>query len=84
MAQSQPNPDDPPNKNDGRTHASSENPDQTYWISSVDEYADKVQYGPEVSSPIAGATKMFWQKPLKAGSLKAKLEQAKFQQTVCS
>ena len=54
----------PPNEDD-RTHASSENHDQPYWISSVDEYADEVQYGPEVSSPIAGATKMFYQKPLK-------------------
>ena len=57
----------PPNKDDDRTHASSENPDQPYWISSVDEHADEIQYGPEVSSPIAGATKMFWQKPLKPG-----------------
>ena len=36
VAQSQPNPDDPPNKDDGRTHACSENPDQAYRISSVD------------------------------------------------
>ena len=76
-AQSKPNPDDQPKEGDGRTHASSANPDQAYWISSVDEYAHEVQYGPEVSWPIAGATKMFWQKPIKPDSLKAKLEQTK-------
>ena len=48
-AQSKPNPDDQPKGDDGRTHASSANPDQAYWISSVDEYAHEVQYGPEVS-----------------------------------
>ena len=53
---------------------SRENLDQAYWISSVDEYSDEVLYGPEVSSPMAGATKMFWQK---ADNLKAKLKQAK-------
>ena len=69
-AQSKPNPDDQPKEKDDRTHAPSENPNQAYWISDVHEYADKVQYGPEVSSPIAGATKMVWQKPIKPDSLK--------------
>ena len=59
-------PDDQP-KEDDRTHVSSENLDQGYWISSVDQ----------VSSPIASAIKMFWQKPIKPDDLKAKLEQAK-------
>ena len=30
-------------------------------ISKIDEYAVKAQYGPGVPSPIAGATKMFWE-----------------------
>ena len=64
-------------KEDDRTHVSSKNPDQAYWISSLDEYADEVQYGPQVSSSIDGATKMFWQKPIKPDSLNVKLEQAK-------
>ena len=76
-AQSKPNPDDQPKEDDDRIHASSENPDQAYWYFSVDEYADEVQYGPEVSLPKAGTTKMFWQKSIKPDSSRVKLEQAK-------
>ena len=73
--QSKLSPEDQP-KDDDRAHVSTKNPDQTYWISSVDEYADKVQYVLAVSSPIAKATKLFRQKPIKPDSLKDKLEQA--------
>ena len=72
-AQSKPSLNDQPKKDD-RIHLSSENPDQTYWIYSVDEYADEVQYGPDVCLPIARASKMFWQKPLEPGRNEQKFQ----------
>lgn len=38
--------------------------EQEYWQDTVNEYTQQEEYGPEISSPIATASKTFWQKPL--------------------
>ena len=49
--------------------------DQTYWDETAKEYENTSQAaGPEITSSIAGAAKIFWQKCLKEDVLKKKLE----------
>ena len=51
--------------------------EQVYWASQVEDYNDEQKFGPEVSSTIAGATKVFWQKELSEERFKKTLEAAK-------
>lgn len=54
-----------------------EEPSQMYWNEATDDYvATNQATGPEITSSIAGAAKIFWSRPLKQESLKKKLEQA--------
>ena len=57
----------------GSTH----DEDQKYWRQSTEEYNDVVVVGPEISSSIASATKIFWEKPLSEDKLKSKIESGK-------
>ena len=41
------------------------------------KYEEDTSYGPEISSCIAGASKIFWMKPMKDNNLKLKLEEVK-------
>ena len=50
--------------------------DQTYWQQSTMEYEDNPDFGPEISSSIAGAAKIFWHKPLKDDAFNIKLKSA--------
>ena len=51
--------------------------DQTYWDSQVEDYNEAQVFGPEISSTIAGASKIFWQKELSEERLKKTMESAK-------
>ena len=57
----------------GSTH----DEDQKYWLQSTEEYDDVVEVGPEISSSMASATKVFWEKPLSEDRLKSKIESDK-------
>ena len=70
--------------NDGSKNAKPEdnqpallNEEQEYWQKSINEYEEDTSYGPEISLCIAGASKIFWMKPMKDDNLKLKLEEAK-------
>ena len=51
--------------------------DQIYWQDSIEEYNDPLEFGPEISSSIAGAAKVFWKKSLKADIIDQKMANAK-------
>ena len=51
--------------------------DQKHWFQSTEEYNDVVEVGPELSSSMASATKIFWEKSLNEGKLKSKIESGK-------
>ena len=54
-----------------------EEPSQMYWNEATDDYVTTNQAtGPEITSSIAGAAKIFWSRPLKQESLKKKLDLA--------
>ena len=38
--------------------------DQIYWENQLEDYQEKQDFGPEISSTIAGAAKVFWQKKM--------------------
>ena len=61
--------DDNHSSSSGSTH----DEDQKYWPQSTEEYDDVVEVGPEVSSSMALATKIFWEKPLSEDKLKSKI-----------
>jgi len=53
-------------------------PDQAYWQNSLNDYEDDSKaIGEEISSSIAGAAKIYWQKPMKEEVFKKKMEEAK-------
>ena len=53
-------------------------PEQSFWESAAQEdyLADDNQLGPEISSPLANAAKVFWTKPLREEVLKDRLAAA--------
>ena len=53
------------------------NEEQVDWQQSINEYEEDTSYGPEMSSSIAGASKICWMKPMKDNNLKLNLEDAK-------
>ena len=54
-----------------------EEPSQMYWNEATDDYVTTNQAtGPEITSSIVGAAKIFWSRPLKQESLKKKLDLA--------
>ena len=53
------------------------NEDQAYWDNGILEYNDTPAYGSEVSTPIAGSAKIFWEKPMKPKHLQRKLDDVK-------
>ena len=55
----------------------SEDKDQAYWNLSTLDYMDETNFDAEISSSIAGAAKCFWQKSMREGKMKEKLEIAK-------
>ena len=53
-------------------------PDQRYWQNTTSDYIDDpVDFGDEISSPIASATKLFWKKSLSHTSFEHKMELSK-------
>ena len=59
------------------------NEQQEYWQQNINEYEEDTSYGPEISSCIAGASKIFRMKPMKDDNLKLKLEKAKIS-SICT
>ena len=56
---------EPPNGGDDNRGCHDE--DQEYWDMSIQEYADSTKLGPEIASPIAGASKIFLGKTTERG-----------------
>ena len=60
-------------------------PDQRYLQNTTSDYIDDpVDFGDEISSPIASATKLFWKKSLSHTSFEHKMELSKISSTVIS
>ena len=51
--------------------------DQIYWENQLEDYQEKQDFGPEISSTIAGAAKVFWQKNMSEETLTKTLESSK-------
>ena len=51
--------------------------DQIYWGNQLEVCQEKQDFGPEISSTIAGATKVFWQKKMSAERLTKTLDVSK-------
>ena len=51
-----------------------EDSQQAYWGNAVSEYQEIKQVGPEISSPLASATKVMWEKHINPDKLKDKLQ----------
>ena len=48
--------------------------EQAYWQTSMEEYSDCQIYGSEISSSIASAVDVYWEKELSPGNFKQKME----------
>lgn len=48
--------------------------EQEYWQETLQDYGENVVFGKEISSSIASASKIFWEKPMKEEVSKKKLE----------
>ena len=64
-------------ENNSSASGSTHDEDRKYWLQSTEEYDDDVEVGPEVSSSMASATKIFWEKSLSEDKLKSKIESGK-------
>ena len=51
--------------------------DQIYWENQLEDYQQKQEFGPEISSTIAGAAKVFWQKKMSEERLTKTLDVSK-------
>ena len=69
--------DDSKNANPEGNQPALLNEEQEYWQQSINEYEEDTSYGPQISSCKAGASKIFWKRPMKDDNLKLKLEEAR-------
>ena len=69
--------DDSKNANPEGNQPALLNEEQEYWQQSINEYEEDTSYGPQISSCKAGASKIFWKKPMKDDNLKLKLEEVR-------
>ena len=60
-----------------KSAAKSLDADQSYWESQVTEYEENLVFGPEISSSLAGASKIFWTKSLSDEKTKKVMESSK-------